>query len=124
VGSFATLAIAVAGLGVFGLSAFDVRRRTRDIGVRKALGATPARIAVTVLGRQLISASIASLLAWPFGYWIAGEWLTGYVYRTPLAPAALPLATLIVLVLVALATGANAIRAGAIRPGLALRATG
>jgi putative ABC transport system permease protein len=118
---FAALAILVAALGVFGLSAFDIRRRVREIGIRKALGAAPATVAGMVMGSSLLSAAVASVLSWPLAWWIADAWLTGYVYRTSLGLAVLPVASFIVLVFVALAVGLNTIRAAAIRPGLALR---
>jgi putative ABC transport system permease protein len=118
---FAALAILVAALGVFGLSAFDMRRRVREIGIRKALGASPGKVAGMVLGRQIVFAGAASLLSWPVAWWLANSWLEGYVYRTSLGPAVLPLASLIVAAFVALAVSFNSARASAIRPNLALR---
>ena len=119
--SFAGVAIVVAGLGVYGLSAFEMRRRVREIGIRKALGATPGKVAGMVIGRALMFAGIATLLAWPLGWWIAQQWLMGFVYRTELGLVVLPLATAAVLAFVAVAVALNAIRASAIRPSIALR---
>jgi putative ABC transport system permease protein len=119
--SFASVAVIVAGLGVFGLSALDMRRRVREIGIRKALGASAGKVAAMVLGRQLQFAAAASILAWPVGYWLSGQWLAGYVYRTDKAWIAPLLATAIILAFVALAVGLNTVRAAAIRPSSALR---
>jgi putative ABC transport system permease protein len=121
ISGFAVLAILVAGMGVFGLSAFDMRRRVREIGIRKALGASPGRVAGMVVSRQIAFAGIASVLSWPLGWWIANEWLSGYVYRTSLGPVVLPVASVIVVAFVVAAVGLNALRASAIRPSNALR---
>jgi putative ABC transport system permease protein len=121
VGGFALVAIIVAGLGVYGLSAFEMRRRVREIGIRKALGASPMMVAGRVIGRQVAFAAAVSLLAWPIGFWIASQWLLGFVYRTQLGWVVPFLATLIVIAFVVLAVGLSSARAAALRPGLALR---
>jgi putative ABC transport system permease protein len=119
--SFALVAIIVAGMGVFGLSAFEMRRRVREIGIRKALGASPAKVALLVIGRAMAFAAIATVVAWPIGLLIANEWLSGFVYRTSLGPVVLPIASAAVIAFVGAAVAFSAIRAAAIRPGLALR---
>jgi putative ABC transport system permease protein len=121
VASFSTVATLVAAVGVFGLSSFEMRRRIREIAVRKALGATPWRITTLVVSREILFAGIASVLAWPAAYWIAEGWLTSFAYRTALGPTLLPLASAIVLAAVAVAVGISAVRAAAIRPSSALR---
>ncbi|HEV7690466.1 MAG TPA: FtsX-like permease family protein [Hyphomonadaceae bacterium] len=118
---FAGLAMLVAGMGVYGLSAFDMRRRVREIGIRKALGATPAKVAGMVLRQQVLFAGISSMLSWPIAYWLSNGWLEQYVYRTSLGPVVLPVASAIVVGFVALAVGLNTARAAAIRPSFALR---
>jgi len=123
VSSFAIVAIIVAGLGVYGLSAFEMRRRVREIGIRKALGASPLKVAGLVIGRAMVFAAGATLVAWPVGYWIAQEWLTGFVYRTSLGFTVLPTASVITIAFVALAVGLNTLRAAAMRAGQALRVT-
>jgi putative ABC transport system permease protein len=119
--SFALVAIAVAGMGVFGLSSFEMRRRVREIGIRKALGASPYGVAALAIGRALMFAGIACLIAWPIGFYIANEWLSGFVYRTGLGWAVLPLASVAVIAFVGVAVSFSALRAAAVRPGMALR---
>jgi putative ABC transport system permease protein len=119
---FAGVAILVACLGVYGLSTFEMRRRVREIGIRKALGATPAKVAGAVLGRQMLFALAASMLAWPIAWWLSTEWLNQYAYRTSLGLVVLPVATLAVVAFVTFAVGLSAGWASAIRPGLALKA--
>jgi putative ABC transport system permease protein len=121
VSAFALVSIIVAGMGVYGLSAFEMRRRVREIGIRKALGASPYAVAALVIGRALVFAAIAGLIAWPIGLWIADQWLSSFVYRTDLGWAVLPAASFIVVAFVALAVSLSAARAAAIRPSPALR---
>jgi putative ABC transport system permease protein len=121
VANFAALAVIVAGLGVFALSAFDIQRRVREIGIRKALGAAPVSVASMVMGRSLRSALIASVLSWPVAWWLSNTWLNGFVYRTDLGQVLLPVATAVVLAFVLLAVSVNTARAAAIRPDSALR---
>ena len=124
VAGFAGVSILVACLGVYALSAFEMRRRVREIGIRKALGAAPMSVAGMVMGRNIRSAGIAAVLSWPVGWWMASLWLNGFVYRTSLGLAILPAAAALVIVFVALAVGFNALRAAAVRPNVALRTTG
>jgi putative ABC transport system permease protein len=121
VSGFAVVAIIVAGLGVYGLSAFEMRRRVREIGIRKALGASPVMVGSMVIGRATIFAAIASLLAWPIGFWLANEWLMDFIYRTNLGWFAPVFATAIVIAFVALAVGLSSARAAAMRPAGALQ---
>lgn len=120
VSAFALVAIIVASLGVFGMTAFDMGRRVRETGVRKALGASTIEVAAGMLKRHLVSAFIASLAAWPIGYWIAREWLLGYAYRTDAAFVVLPIASLAIILIVALAISLNVVRASAVGPARAL----
>jgi putative ABC transport system permease protein len=121
ISSFAMVAIVVAGLGVYGLSAFEMRRRVREIGIRKALGASPMMVAGRIIGRQVAFATVISLLAWPVGFWIGNQWLLGFVYRTQLGWFVPLVATLVVMAFVAVAVGLSSARAAAMRPGLALQ---
>jgi putative ABC transport system permease protein len=118
---FALVAIAVAGLGVYGLSTFEMRRRVREIGIRKALGASPFAVGGLAIGRALIFAAIAAFIAWLPGFAIANQWLSDFVYRTNLGWIVLPIATAVVVAFVAVAVSLSAVRAAAVRPGLALR---
>jgi putative ABC transport system permease protein len=101
-----------------------MRRRVREIGIRKALGASPGKVASSVIGRALGFAALATIVAWPVGWWLSQQWLTAFIYRTELGVAVLPAATMAVMLLVGLAVGLNALRAAAIRPTVALRTTG
>jgi len=86
IGTFATICIFIACLGLFGLAAYTTEQRTKEIGIRKVLGATTAQI-ILMLSRGVMflvlsGAVIASLVA----YYIMDEWLTGFAYRTEISP--------------------------------------
>ena len=100
---FAFLTILVACLGLFGLASFTTTQRTREIGIRKALGATMGSV-LFLLSRDFIRlVLLANLLAWPLAYWAVRKWLQGYAFPIPLSPWLFILPTVAVL-LIALLT--------------------
>jgi len=78
---FSILAIFIAALGLFGLTSFTVEQRTKEIGVRKAMGSTVTGIYVVVSREIIILVSISALIAWPLIYFIAENWLEKFYYR-------------------------------------------
>jgi putative ABC transport system permease protein len=85
-GIFVGVAIFIACLGLFGLSAFTVERRTREIGVRKVFGARTRDIVRLLLWQFSIPVLIANLIAWPVAWFYLRHWLQGYAYRIALNP--------------------------------------
>jgi putative ABC transport system permease protein len=84
-GVFAFLAIFLACLGLFGLAAFTTAQRTKEIGIRKVLGASVASI-VALLSKDFIKlVGIGFLLAAPLAWYAMHKWLEGFVYRVELA---------------------------------------
>jgi len=81
VGIFALLAIAVACLGLFGLAAFTAEQRTKEIGVRKILGASVSSIMLLLSTEFAKLVLIANLIAWPIAYIMIGDWLQHFAYR-------------------------------------------
>lgn len=81
---FAILAIVIACLGLFGLATFMAERRTKEIGVRKAMGASIPSL-VSLLNRDFLKlVIIAILIAMPLAWWMMDRWLQDYHYRTSL----------------------------------------
>jgi putative ABC transport system permease protein len=78
---FSILAIFIASLGLFGLTSFTVEQRTKEIGVRKAMGSSVAGIYYTISREVIILVSISALIALPIIYYIAGKWLEDFYYR-------------------------------------------
>lgn len=81
---FSILAILVACLGLLGLTAFTTEQRTREIGIRKAMGAS-ASIIVRLISKEIVVLiSVATLVAWPLAYFFTRNWLDDFAYRIDL----------------------------------------
>jgi putative ABC transport system permease protein len=78
---FSVLAIFIAVLGLFGLTSFTVEQRTKEIGVRKAMGSSVGSIYIEISKEIVMLISISALIAWPVIYYIAGKWLENFYYR-------------------------------------------
>jgi putative ABC transport system permease protein len=78
---FSILAIFVAAIGLFGLTSFTVIQRTKEIGVRKAMGSSVAEVYFVISREVFILVSISALIAWPLTYYIVGKWLENFYYR-------------------------------------------
>ncbi len=80
--TFSVIAIFIACLGLLGLAAFIIEQRTKEIGIRKVLGATVFEI-VVLLSKDFIKwVLIANIIAWPAAYFIMSNWLKNFAYRT------------------------------------------
>jgi len=78
---FAALALFISCLGIFGLAAFMAEQRTKEIGVRKVLGASIVGI-VSLLSREfVVLVTVANVIAWPAGYYLTNRLLRNYAYR-------------------------------------------
>jgi putative ABC transport system permease protein len=83
---FSLLAVAIACLGLFGLSAFTAEQRTKEIGIRKVLGASGSSIFVLLSKEFAKWIVVSSFIAWPIAYFFMQAWLQNFAYKTPLAP--------------------------------------
>jgi len=120
-GIFAGLAILISCLGLFGLAAYVAQQRTREIGIRKVLGATEAQVLVLIsrefIGLVVLSCAVASPLAF---YFMQG-WLRGYEYRTPITADLFVASAAMALLITILTIGFQAIRAARRNPVDSLR---
>ena len=91
------LAIVIACLGLFGLASFLAEQRTREIGIRKTLGATSAGIALMLTREFIRWVVLANLIAAPIAYFISARWLRGYAYRVSLDGSSFVLALVLTL---------------------------
>lgn len=78
---FSILAIFIASLGLFGLTSFTVEQRTKEIGVRKAMGSSVAGVYLVISREIVILVSISALIAWPVIYYWSGKWLENFYYK-------------------------------------------
>ncbi|MCY7330108.1 MAG: ABC transporter permease, partial [Saprospiraceae bacterium] len=79
--SFAVLAMMIACLGLFGLASFTAEQRTKEIGIRKVLGASVNHIVAMLSKDFLRLVIIANLIAWPLAWWAMSRWLRDFAYR-------------------------------------------
>ncbi|MBB6255082.1 ABC transporter permease [Nitrospirillum iridis] len=79
------VALAIACIGLFGMAAFLAERRTKEIGIRKAMGATTGQVAALLLRQFLTPVLWANLLAWPVVWWLMRHWLAGFAAHVPLS---------------------------------------
>jgi len=118
---FSILAIFIAALGLFGLTSFTVEQRTKEIGVRKAMGSSVAGIYYVISKEIILLVSISALIAWPLIYFIADKWLENFYYR--INPGVISfLAGLLIAILVAITTISYRImKAARINPAQSLK---
>ena len=90
--AFTIIAILIAGLGLFGLAAYMVDQRTREIGIRKVLGASVSSVLFLVSKEFMWLVGIAFVIAVPVTWWAMGEWLREFAYRTTVSWWIFPLA--------------------------------
>jgi putative ABC transport system permease protein len=120
-GLFSLLAVAIGCLGLFGLAAFTAQRRTKEIGIRKILGARTQDIVRLLVWQFTRPVVIANLIAWPVAWWAMREWLNQYDARITLGPVPFLLAGGVALAIAVLTIGAHAVRVARTNPVHALR---
>jgi putative ABC transport system permease protein len=118
---FTCLAIIVACLGLFALSAFAAEQRTKEIGIRKVLGASVSGIAGLLSKDFMKLVLIASVIAFPIGWWTMHNWLQNYAYRIEIRWEVFIIAGLIALLIALITISFQAIKAAIANPVKSLR---
>ncbi|MFD1145198.1 ABC transporter permease [Larkinella insperata] len=120
-GIFAGVAILISCLGLFGLSMFMAEQRTKEIGIRKVLGATTPGL-VALLSKDLLKlVLIALVLASPVAWWAMSQWLEGFVYRTTISPWVFIITALIAMLIAFLTVSFQSIKAALMNPVKSLK---
>ena len=120
-GVFSALAIFLACMGLFGLVSFAVQRRTKEIGVRQALGASTLDVASLLSWDILKLVLLANLVAWPISYFAAERWLQNFAYRIDVNVWTLVGTSALILSVAAATVGGQAVKAARANPVVALR---
>ena len=118
---FALLAVVVACLGLFGLAAFTAERRTKEIGIRKVLGARSRDIVKLLAWQFSKPVIVANLIAWPIAWWVMRDWLNGFDSRIGLGPTPFLLAGFLALAIALGTIAGHALRVARANPIHALR---
>jgi len=120
-GIFMLLGLFIACLGLFGLASFTAESRTREIGIRKVLGAASSRIVILLSRQFAIWVLVANLISWPAAYLFIERWLRNFASRTTLGPAIFVLSGIIILATAILTTSFQTVRAASANPAKSLR---
>ena len=118
---FAGLSILVSCIGLYGLASFTVAGRTKEIGVRKVLGASTATVTRHILWDFSKPVLFANVLAWPAAFYLAQGWLADFTYAIEISPVPFMGAALLALVVASVTVGGHAIRVAVANPVQALR---
>lgn len=118
---FAGLTIFISCLGLFGLASYTIVRRTKEIGIRKVMGAGEFQIVALLVKEFTILVGIAALIAFPPSYYLLNQWLQDFAYRIEPAPQHFIISGLLSLLVACIAVGSVAWRAARANPILALR---
>jgi hypothetical protein len=118
---FAGIAIIISCLGLFGLALFTAEQRTKEIGIRKVLGASVTGI-VAMLSKDFLKlVLIANILAWPLGWYLMHHWLQDYAFRADIGWWIFALAGVVTLFIALLTVSFQAVRAALTNPVQSLR---
>ncbi|MEM9305033.1 MAG: ABC transporter permease [Pseudomonadota bacterium] len=118
---FSGLAIFVASLGLFGLASFTTERRTKEIGIRKVMGASVKDIVLLLTKEFSVLVLIANIIAWPVAWYFMSDWLTRFAFRIELGPLLFGAAALAAFLIAWVTVATQAGKAAMSRPVNALR---
>lgn len=118
---FAVLAIFIGCLGLFGLSAFTAMKRTKEIGIRKVLGASVPGLFYLLSKEFVILILISNVIAWPLIYFTMDSWLQGFEYRTNINLLVFGLATFMVIAIALVTVSFQTIKSAKLNPVDSLR---
>ncbi len=118
---FAIIAIAISCMGLFGLACFMAERRTKEIGIRKVLGATVSGIARLLSKEFVVLVLVANFIAAPVAYYLMSNWLQNYPYRVDIDAALFVIATALTLVITIATVSYQAVKAALANPVETLR---
>jgi predicted permease len=119
---FAVLSICISCLGLYGLVSFMAVQKTKEVGIRKVLGASVQHIVYLFSKEFTILVGIAFLVAAPVGYYCMHQWLTGFAYHTQLTPGIFVLAIVLSIAIAWLTVGYKAVKAALVNPVKSLKA--
>jgi putative ABC transport system permease protein len=119
--AFAVLAVLITVLGVFGLASYTAEQKTKEVGIRKVLGAEVAQVVKMFLWIFLKIFLIACVIALPATYFLADNWLAKFVYRSPISPDLFVVSLLGLLMITVITVGYEIMKAARTNPVTALR---
>ena len=115
------VAISIACLGLLGLVSFTTQQRTKEIGVRKILGASVSQVLFLLSKEFILMVLLANLIAWPVGYVVMEGWLQDFTYRIDLPLSVFIMSTVLALAIAWMAVCVQTMKAARANPSDALR---
>ena len=120
-GLFACLAIFISCLGLFGLAAYMAEQRTKEIGIRKVLGASVSQVWLLLSKEFILLVIISCVIASPVAYYYLDNWLTQYSYRITIKPFVFIAAGIAAILITIITVSFQAIKAAIANPVKSLR---
>lgn len=119
--SFATIAVLISCVGLYGLTAYMVERRIKEVGIRKVLGATIIQIVTLLSWDYAKLVIIASVMVWPIAWYLMSDWLSSFAYQANLELSLFLTASALTLLMAAFTTSMRTYAAARMNPIHALR---
>lgn len=119
--TFSIIAILIACMGLFGLADFAAHRRTKEIGIRKVMGATASNIILLLSTEFTKWVLLANILAWPIAYYAMNRWLTAFAYRTSIGFQPFILGAVFAFVIAMITVSYQAVKSALVNPMESLR---
>ncbi|MEM6524666.1 MAG: ABC transporter permease [Bacteroidota bacterium] len=118
---FASISILLACLGLYGLTAFTIEQRTKEIGIRKVLGATVSQLTLLLNKKFVLLLLLAFLMAVPVVYYAMEDWLSGFAYKIEIGVSPFILALVITALITLLTVSGQALKAAMMNPARTLK---
>ena len=118
---FTVLDVFIACLGILGLTAFLAEQRTKEIGIRKTLGASLSDIIGLLSKESVVLITAANIIAWPLAYYFLSKWLQNFVYHVQINIVIFAVSSIAALLLALLTVGFTAGKAASADPVKSLR---
>ncbi|MBN2345975.1 MAG: ABC transporter permease [Candidatus Aminicenantes bacterium] len=118
---FSSLCLLISCLGLFALASFHIEQRTKEIGIRKAIGASSGGVVLLLTRRFLFWVALANVFAWPLAFLATRKWLDNFAFRTAIVPAVFIFPALLVLAIALATVIFQALRAARANPVDSLR---
>ena len=115
-GIFAGICIFISCMGLFGLAAFTTEQRTKEIGIRKVLGASILNIVRIISNEFIVLVLLSNIIAWPLAWYVLNRWLEVYAYHMSINPGLFFIVGSSVMVVALLSVSYRAIRAARANP--------
>ena len=108
--TFSSISVLIACLGVFGLSLFVMQRRSKEVTIRKVIGASTQDLIRLLVSRFMLLLLFSTILSWPFAWWFSSNWLNDFAYRINISWLTFILGSAMLFLLILLITGVQALK--------------